>query len=504
MSFFCHFAFIRGNPLPWLPLGSALHLVLFTAVLLNLLRHRREPTSAVLWLFVVWSFPFIGAVLFFLFGINRISKRADRKEYADQRLQRERRHRENSADLAYWRAVHNSLAGEPRSDFARELNRAMDHRLQDYPLLDGNRVDPLITGDQAFPAMLQAMDQAVHHIHLQTFIFGNDSIGREFMERAVRRAAAGVRVRILYDRLGSTGAVLSGFFRRYRRIPNLDFCGWTHARLLRAQFQINMRNHRKLLLVDGRRAFIGGINLQKAHTSDRRGPAIRDYHFAVHGPIVQELQYAFLRDWYFMTGADPETLFSPALFPDIARAGNALVRLINSGPTPSENETMADIFFSAISAARRQILVVTPYFIPPLFLSRALQSASLRGVEVRLVLPRKNNHPFAAWAGRALYEELMDSGVRIYERHPPFMHAKAMVIDDTVALIGSANLDARSLRLSYETNLAVYDHKLIGNLKNVIWEDIAQSDELLLSQWRMRSGRRQLMENFCHLFAPML
>ncbi len=490
--------------LPWVTLGSALHLCLFLAVLLHLLRHRREPTSALLWLFVVWSFFFVGALLFWLFGINRITKRAKRKEWADQRLRHERECRENGTELAYWRAVHQALAAEPRDDFSRELNRAMDHRLRDYPLLDGNRLAPLVTGDQAFPAMLQAIDQAKDHIHVQTFIFGNDTVGREFMRRLARRAADGVAVRILYDRVGSTAAVLSGFFHRYRRIPNLEICGWTHARPLHAQFHINLRNHRKLLIVDGRRAFIGGLNLQTAHTSRRRRPAIRDYQFDVHGPIVQELQYAFLRDWHFMTNAEPGSLLCPALFPDLPRAGNALVRLINSGPTPSENETMADVFFSAISAARRQILVVTPYFIPPLFLSRALQSAAQRGLEIRLIVPRKNNHPLAAWAGRALYGELMESGVRIHERRPPFMHAKAMVIDDTVALIGSANLDTRSLRLSYETNLAVYDNALIGKLKEIIWEDIAHSDELVLQRWNQRPAHRQLIENFCNLFAPML
>lgn len=490
--------------LPWISIGSVLHLILFTAVALNLLRYRREPTSALLWLFVAWSLPFVGAIIFRLFGINRITQRVGHKESSDLELYRERQCRENGTELAYWRAVHQSLAAEPRDDFSRELNRSMDHRLRDYPLLDGNRLTPMVTGDQAFPVMLQAIDQATHHIHVQTFIIGNDRIGREFMDRLARRAAEGIQVRVLYDRLGSTLAVLSGFFRRYRNIPNLEIHGWTHARPLRSQFHINLRNHRKLLLVDGRRAFIGGLNLQAAHTTRKRRSAIRDYQFAVHGPIIQELQYAFLRDWHFMTDAKPDTLLCAAFFPDLPRAGKALVRLINSGPTPSENETMADVFFNAISAARRQIIIVTPYFIPPLFLSRALQGATQRGVEIRLVVPRKNNHPMAAWAGRAMYEELMLSGVRIYERRPPFMHAKAMVIDDTVALIGSANLDARSLRLSYETNLAVYDNDLIGRLKEIIWEDIAHSNELNAQSWRQRPVRNQLLENFCHLFAPML
>lgn len=490
--------------LPWVSIGSALHVLLFLTSLLYLLRFRREPTSALLWLFIVWSFPFIGFICFWLFGINRISKRTYRKEASDQKLQQERHHRENGTDLAYWRAVHQALAAEPREPFARELNRTMNHRLRDYPLLDGNSLTPLITGDQAFPAMLQAIDQAQEHIHVQTFIFGNDRIGREFMSRLARRANEGVTVRILYDRFGSTFAVLSGFFRRYRHVPNMHISAWTHARPLQAQFQINLRNHRKLLLIDGKQAFVGGINLQAAHQTYRNRPAIRDYNFEVQGPIVQELQYAFLRDWHFMTNASPDSLLCPALFPDLPRVGNALVRLINSGPTASENETIADVFFSAVSAARHQILVVNPYFVPPLFLSRALQSAAQRGVEVRLIIPKKNNHRIPAAAGRALYDELMDSGVRIHERQPPFMHAKAMVIDDTLALIGSANLDTRSLRLSYETNLAVYDEDFIGRLKAIIWEDIANSDELDLHNWRLRPARHRLAENFCHLFAPML
>lgn len=505
MAIFDFSAHISPIDWPWLLTDAFLHLATFLLVCLHVLRTPREAASALLWIFIAWAIPVFGPLLYVMFGINRVERKAWHKQNADQKLLAERLAREDEAlPMFYWRAVHESLAAEPADAFARQLNAALNNILPDYPLLGGNEILPLVDGDETFPRMREAIGRARHHIHLQTFIIGNDVVGREFLDLLAHKAREGVSVRFLYDRFGSTGAALGLLFAKYRRVPGLDISGWTQANLFKRQFQINLRNHRKILVIDGQEAFIGGINLQVENLSRPAAPPIRDYHFYVKGPVVQELQYSFLRDWYFMTDENPEVLLQTAHFPHLPPAGSALVRVANSGPTADEMELIADVFFEAIISARRQLLVVTPYFVPHQDILRAFRAATMRGVDVRLVMPLHNNHVYAGLAGSALYEELLTAGVRIFRRRPPFMHAKAMLVDDALAIVGSANLDVRSLRLNYETNLVVFDAPFINALKRIVLRDIAESDELTLAEWQSRPPARRLLENFCHLLTPML
>ena len=491
---------------PWeaISLGWCLHLLTFALVAFHCLRNRREPTSALLWLFIAWFLPGLGPLLYLAFGIYKVPAKGMHKHKADQRLLAERRALEDSSlALTYWRSVHETRQSEPDSPAARDLNRTMDSILEEYPLLGGNEVRLLLNGTEAYPAMLEAIRRARHHIHLQCFLIRDDPVGREFLEALAERARAGVRVRLLYDRFGSTHAVLSGLFRRYRAVPNFTLVCLTQANPLKRQFQINLRNHRKILIVDGQEAFAGGMNLHAENCEQGARLPIRDYHFALRGPVIQELQFVFLRDWYFMTNEPPDALLKKEHFPALPACGSALIRVVNGGPS-SRTEVVSDVFFLAMIAARRQLWMVTPYFAPPPDLLHALRSATLRGVDVRLVVPRTNNHVYAGLAGRALYDELLDSGVRVYERRTPFMHAKAVVVDDTLVLVGTANLDVRSLRLNYETDLAVYGATFIETMKGVIQQEMALSDEINLAVWRTRPLRQRLMENFCSLLSPSL
>jgi cardiolipin synthase A/B len=486
-----------------LPFWEA-HVLCFLLVAFHILHRRREATSALLWIFVVWAFPVVGAVLYLSFGVNRVPTKAWHKQRSDQEFLSERRLREEAAmPLEYWRAVRKASSGAPPDAFDRDLNRTLDAILPEHPLLGGNEICPLVTGEETYPAMIEAIRSAKHHVHLQTFILAPDRIGRAFLEALAERAAAGVSVRLLYDHFGSTDAWLRGLFRRYRKVPNLHIAGWTQANPVKRQFQINLRNHRKVLVIDGRTAFVGGLNLSAVNVNQPGRPADRDYHFQLRGPVAQELQYAFLRDWYFITDENPEVLLSKEHFPSVEPTGKGLIRVVCGGPT-DEVENVTDVFFAVISAARRQLLVVTPYFVPPADLLRALRAAALRGVDVRLVLPNENNHVYAGLAGRALYDELLSSGVRVFEHKGPFLHAKALIADDEAAVIGTSNLDVRSLRLNYEINLVAYDNSFVGELKRVVLEDLAMSEELSLAAWRKRPVSRHLLENFCHLLAPML
>ncbi|HKL23097.1 MAG TPA: phospholipase D-like domain-containing protein, partial [Tichowtungia sp.] len=234
----------------------------------------------------------------------------------------------------------------------------------------------------------------------------------------------------------------------------------------------------------------------------QNGP-IRDYHFDVSGPLVHELQYAFMRDWHFITAEPAETLLTEDFFPEPVRAGDQTARLISTGPVAG-SEIPVETYFSAITLACKQIIVVTPYFVPPPEILRALLSAALRGVDVQLVVPKNNNHFYAGLASRALYEELLLAGVKIYERRPPFMHAKALLIDDECALIGTANLDNRSLNLNYESTVAVYSEPFVDRMKEIVFEDLEFSDPVDRAVWQQRPAVRRLLENLASLMNPVL
>jgi cardiolipin synthase len=487
-------------------LGSLFHAVIATFVTLHSLREPREPRSTLFWIYLAWALPFIGAIIYLAFGVNRIPVKGWQKQHSDQTFWEARRNRESeSQPLAYWRGLQHALTTSPQDPSDVELNQVLDRLHPGHPLLGGNSIASYTDGEESYPAMLAAIRSARHHIHLQSYIIGRDAVGREFFELLARRAREGVQVRVLYDDFGSAQARLLGFFRRYRRVPNLQIFGFSQVNPIKRQFQLNLRNHRKLLIVDGRHGFVGGMNISASHCPQEKqgGAAIRDYHFAVQGPIVLELQYTFLRDWYYMTDENPDTLLSQKHFPQIEAQGRVAMRIVNAGPT-SEREALCDANFALIGSAKSQVLLGTPYFVPPDDMRRALRVAALRGVDVRLLIPSRTNHLSTTFAARALYEEMLVAGVRIFLRRPPFMHCKFLLIDGRNAMVGTANFDNRSLKLNYETNLIVFDTAFADAFKQRVLDDYAQADDLSLAAWRRRSARQQLVENFFNLTSPAL
>ncbi len=483
---------------------TALHLVAFIGVCLHALKRRRNASATILWIFVAWSLPFIGPLLYLSFGIDRIPDKGLRKQAANRVMmdQRRARHKDEGPFVAWHYSFRTSFESM-ESECSRKLNRSLDTLNPEHPMLDGNVITPLVGGDETYPLMLEAIRSAKNHIHMQSFIIHRDDTGSQFLEELKKKANEGVKVRLMFDRFGSTHAYLSGMFRNYRKVKNLEICGWTQANPLKRQFQINLRNHRKNLVVDGRIAFFGGVNIASENVTTETHGAIRDYHFKVEGPMVHELQISFLRDWFFMTREAVENLINADHFPEMLSIGDARARLIDSGPSEPP-DLASEAFFNAITLAQRQVLIVTPYFVPNNDILRALRSAAHRGVDVRIVVPLKNNHRYAGMASKALFEELLASGVRIYMRNPPFIHAKAMVVDDAVALVGTANIDVRSLELNYETTVLIENEAAIDKLKLMIHEDMDYSKELTLNEWIKRPSMQKLAENLCALMTPVL
>ena len=481
----------------WRLLAAGLvHAALFLAVAVHRLRHRRRTDSTLLWLLAVWALPVAGAVLYAMFGVDRVPRARWRRTDA-----RRSGLRGGAEERGLWANLA-AAAVEPPDAWARDMDRSLRGVSSGLPLLGGNLVTPLLTGDEAFPKMLAAIRDARRTIHLQSFIVGADAVGREFMEALADRARAGVRVRVLYDRFGSSEALWSGFFRRWRAVPNLAVAGWTQANLFRRQLQFNLRNHRKALVVDGRIAFTGGCNLHNPERSFGNRRAIQDYHFRVLGPAVNVLQYGFLRDWHMMTGEDPAVLLDPAHF-RAAPAGDMAARVVDSGPDAASNGA-ADLFFLAVCGARRSVQLLTPYFLPTDELAQALRMAALRGLRVELVLPERSNHVYTTWAGRAFYDDLLDAGARIFERRPPFTHSKALIVDGEMAVVGTANWDVRSLASNYETSLVVYGHAFASAVGLLFREDRLASREILRDAFRRRPLWHRYLENASALLSPLL
>ncbi len=488
----------------WVVFSTCLHVAAFVAVTLHALQRRRNASATLLWIFVAWSLPLFGPLLYISFGVDRVPSKGLQNKAANQLLMHQlgQRHAD-SGPFTAWHLEYRTKTSDVENRLSRNLNLAIDSLNPDHPLLDSNAITPLINGDEAYPRMLQAIHSAKHHIHLQSFIINNDETGREFLEALKARAEEGVRVRLLFDRFGSTHGYLGGMFRQYRKIPNFEIWGWTQANPFKAQFQINLRNHRKNLIIDGHLAFFGGVNISSENLTRNGHEAIRDYHFMVEGPLVHELQLSFLRDWYFMTRQAIDTLLNEHHFPRMLSVGKTRARLIDSGPSAPPG-MVGEALFNAIVMARNQILLVTPYFVPPSDIIKALRSSARRGVDVRIILPQINNHKYAGMAAKALYEELMESGVRIYERAPPLIHAKALIVDDRVAFVGTANMDVRSLELNYETTVLFEDEVTVETLKQIVHEDMDQSHELDFNNWIQRPIIQKLGENLCSLMTPVL
>ena len=484
--------------------GTILHIFLCLLVCFHLLRTPRDSRTSLLWILFTFVFPIVGPLAYVLFGINTVPHKGWEKQHSDITFQKHQQLNVRTASpLAEMNNQINALKVTPELAQTHPLNLILDHLSANHPLLGGNDILILEHAELALEEMFLAIRSAQRHIHLSTYIFNDDVIGARLMELLIDRARAGIQVRVLYDAFGSAGANLRLFFWRHRHEPNLHLIGFSQANMLKRKFQLNLRNHRKLLVIDGELAFIGGVNFHDAYLPHGGCQGVIDYHFKLRGPAVLELQYTFLRDWYYMTDEPAEKLLSKPFFPTPTRAGTCAARLQNSGPTRDEAGTALNTFFAAINRAHTQILIVTPYFVPPESLLLALRHAAYRGVEVKVLVPSVNNHPTLQYASHALYSPLLTSGVHIFERKPPFLHAKAMVIDDAVAIIGSANFDPRSLFLNYETNLVIFDAAFAERLKYTILGDLSHAREIFYAEWRRRPRPQQLIENFFNLFHPI-
>ena len=457
----------------------------------HVLVYKRDVRAAAGWVGLIWFAPLVGPLLYGLFGVNRIRRRA-----LSLRGQRERFRTELAA------VGHESQRDGARpSAEIKELSSVagvINHTLS-RPLVKGNRVTPLQDGDEAYPAMLLAIGQAKHSITLATYIFDRDEVGVAFVEALSAAVRRGIEVRVLIDATGCRYSFPSilGLLRREgirhaRFLPS--FLGWGF-------FSINLRNHRKLLVVDGSVGFTGGMNIRLGHwLSKKPRHPVTDLHFHVEGPVVVQMQEVFAEDWYFTTG---ETLLGDPWFAALKADGPVVARGLADGPD-EDMDPLRWAILAAVSAAKSSVCVATPYFLPDAPIISALNLAAMRGVVVDIVLPEQNNLPFVHWASRALWWQVLERGCRIWLTPGAFDHSKILVVDGQWTLLGSANWDPRSLRLNFEFNLECYDEGLAGQLQQWFFRKRGESRQVTLKEVDSRSLPTKLRDGAARLFSPYL
>jgi len=453
--------------------------------------NKRDSRAAVLWVGVIWLAPVIGPVLYVLFGINRIERKAVSLWSGYEPVEG------HGAD-------HSVSAGEiidGMSEEGRHLKSlvVLVNGVTRRPLVAGNRVEPLLGGDEAFPAMLEAIESARDSINLATYIFDWDQAGREFGEALGRAAKRGVEVRVLIDDAGGRYSPRS----TTRALTNMGVRARRFLRTLNPwnMMGLNLRNHRKLLIVDGTTGFMGGMNIREGCRAALRPRfPIVDLHFRVTGPVLLQMQESFVDDWHFTS---EESLTGRRWFPEIESVGDTVARGISDGPD-AEFRQIQWTMVGALNAARRAVRIVTPYFLPNEVLVSALNQAARRGVIIDVVLPAKNNLPFVQWAMDAGHWKLLQHDVRIWVTPPPFDHTKLMTVDGNWSLIGSSNWDPRSLRLNFEFNLECYDAGMTRRLEEIADEKISRAKALTLAEVDGRSFPVKLRDGVARLFTPFL
>ncbi len=415
----------------------AVGLVAAVLVTLHVLLRKREVATAAGWIGFAWFAPVIGGISYFMFGVNRVQRRARRL-----RLPSDRR-----GGRAAW-------PSPTEDDHLDPLERGIG-RITGRAVAPGNAVQIYRDGDEAYPAMLAAIAAAKRSVGLSSYIFRDDAWGGRFIDTLAAAQGRGVAVRVLIDGIGG-GWLLSPAYHRLRRrgVPAARFL---HSPLPWRMPFLNLRSHKKILVLDGSVGFTGGMNIADANVMATRPKApVQDTHFRIEGPVVGQLAEAFAQDWAFATDED---LGGEAWFPDVTPRGAAPSRVIDSGPD-EDLEKIEFALLQAVACARESIAVMTPYFLPDERLTTALALASMRGVAVDIVIPETSDHLFVDWATRANIGPLLKDGVRIWRCPPPFRHSKVTVVDGEWCLVGSCNWDIRSFRLNFELCLEIYDRGL--------------------------------------------
>lgn len=474
---------------PWsttsLVAGYLVTLVLIRWVVLT---RKRQPASTVAWILAIVLLPYVGGLLFLFFGVNRVQRRAETKEAATRDIA------EQIPDLdQYEQGISRAL-----NDQQQRLMRLARDGSGTLPTT-GNGIHLLTDTNVTLRRIEEAIMAAKESLHLEYYIWRADKTGRRVRDLLIDKAREGVKVRFLYDGLGSL--FLSRRFLRPMQEAGITVAPFLPGQSWRERWSLNLRSHRKIVVVDGRVGFTGGMNIGDEYLGRNKALGYwRDTHLQLTGPTVLQLQQVFTEDWYFATG---EELTQPERFPQPAEEGDVVAQVVSGGPT-GEMRTFHALMFTAINEARHRVTLATSYFVPTDALETALEMAARRGVHVRLLVAGRSAHRWTVLAGRSYYDSLLRAGVEIQEYRRGILHSKTLTIDGHWSLVGTPNFDARSLLLNFEVGVAIYDERIAAELEAHYKQDIRHAKRLRLDDWEQRPARHVLAENVCRLFAPVM
>ncbi|WNQ10509.1 cardiolipin synthase [Paenibacillus aurantius] len=468
-------------------------LVFIVQVVVVLFMEFKNPSKTTAWLLIIFLLPVVGFMLYYLVA----------REYQKRRLVR-RRGKRLQPKLPG--GVIHRIEVAMRSRELKNKEAARQKRLfrllqsiPESPITKCNETEIYSGGKEKFRALKEVLEKARDHIHVEYYTIRADGIGTEIQEILIRKAKEGVEVRVIYDGLGSYD--LSGAYVQELTEAGAQVHCFFPLRSAVLARNLNYRNHRKIVVVDGDIGFLGGINIGDEYLG--RDPKLgywRDTHMKLRGDSVYFLQQTFLNDWEFVSG---EKLTDERYFPAHGCEGSEQVQIIASGPD-AHWDTILEMYFGAINSATDRILIVTPYFIPDPSLQMALKTASLSGVDIQIILPGITDNILVKWASFSYIEELMQAGIRFYLYNKGFVHAKILIVDETIASVGTANMDMRSFYDNFELNAVMFDKKTIDYLVEDFREDLQESTEIRQKEFSKRSRYQRGKEVLARMLSPLL
>jgi cardiolipin synthase len=464
-------------------------------VCLRVIYDTRSATKTMAYLMLCIFVPVGGVIFYILFGINYWRRKMYDKKCGENKIMLEKLKRE----MAVF-AAESIAASDMAADDNRELAMMLVNELHS-PLTRRNKVKLLINGEEKFPEVLQAISDAKHHIHIEYYIFEQDEIGLQIEDLLILKATEGVQVRFIYDDFGSPS--IKKKIEKRMRDAGVEIYPFSKILFYILANRINYRNHRKIIVIDGQTAFTGGINVSDKYINNKPGKLFwRDTHLRIDGPGVFYLQYLFLCDWNFCCGKNlqPDQLHFVS---DKVHNDDSFVQVASSGP----DSLQPSILFSLLQAvylAKKEILITTPYFIPGDSLLEALRIAALSGLSVKLLVPGISDSKLVNAASKSYYEELLCAGVEVYLYQKGFVHAKTLVADGRLSVVGTANMDYRSFELNFEVNVLLYDEVIAEKLRAVFFNDLEDAQKIDADSWCRRPAYKQLPEKLARLFSNVL
>ncbi|MDX9749198.1 MAG: cardiolipin synthase [Paludibacter sp.] len=467
---------------------SLLVVYLYTVVssISVILLENRNSVRSLSWIMVLVFLPFIGVFLYLVIGQN----------YRKQKIISKKSVRHNTPAPA------TELHPEDYSDFVTHSNHLnlirLLHKNSDAAAYAYNKIEVLSDGTNTFRAMFEAMEAAKSHIHIEFFIFEDDRISNELRKLLIRKAQSGVRVRMIYDYLGSFG--LTRNYLKSLREAGVYVRPFLPLRLRLRRSKINFRNHRKILIVDGKYGFTGGLNFADRYLFGNTLGKWRDTFIRMEGAVVHGLQSQFLTDWYFV---ERKLITDPKYYPTPEKFKENVVQVVSSGPD-TDWESIMQGFARAIISADTYVYMHTPYFVPNDVILNAVISAALSGTDVRLMIPERSDSRLSDACTFSYMGEILEAGVKVYLYTEGFLHSKAIVSDDFISIVGSANLDERSFNQNFEANAFIYDKETAMTLKQLFIDDIQNCRALSFADWNNRKRRQKIKESFARLFSPII